>query len=585
MRDIQRVRRPDRIWSYFRLELGPLSLVLVSGILYNVGLTAGPYFEGRMVQCLFDIHSGTAAAADMALLAGVYLLVILAVQAMRCVKRFCVRRFANDTSRNMRHMLYNDLVHQSRAELERESMGTVMTKAVADVDACAEGMRKFTTEVFDTGVALAAYVGMLFVYDWRLALIACAFPPAAFVIAGRLRKAVTGYHGAYKKSAGRLNDATLDRVSNALLYRVHGQEENRDAAYGECLADYEKRAVAANVWESSMQPIYSIIAMAGAVPILWLGGRNVLGTGWTAWDIAAFTTFLACFTKIAVKASKAAKLFNSVQKASVSWKRIKPLMKSYVEPDRRSDPSLTDQRGLTVSHLSFAYPGGADILRDLSFSAAPGEIVGVTGPVASGKSTLGKVFLCESPYVGSIRIGDRELRDLSGYERSRLVTYLGHQPELMSGTVRENVLLGSPGDAAPFLRAVRLAGEVAAMPEGADTEVGAGGVRLSGGQQARLALARSLCHGKQLLVLDDPFSAVDGETERAILEELRRLAADRVVLLLSHRLDQFPALDRVLWLDRGEYRVGTHGELLEQVPLYAELYHAQTSGGERNETR
>lgn len=583
MKDIQSIRCPDRIWSYFRLELVPLSLVLVSGILYNVGLTAGPYFEGLLVQCLFDIHGGSAVAADMGRLAGAYLLVILAVQAMRCVKRFYVRRFANDTGRNMRHVLYSDLVRRSKAELERESLGAVMTKAVADVDACAEGMRKFTTEVFDTGVALAAYVGMLFAYDWRLALIACVFPPAAFAAAGRLRKVVTGRHSAYKKSAGELNDATLDRVSNALLYRVHGQEENRDAAYQERLADYEKRAVAANVWESSMQPVYSIITMIGAVPILYFGGWNVLGTGWTSWDIAAFTTFLACFSKIATKASKAAKLFNSVQKASVSWKRIQPLLKPRPEPERRECPAA-EHGGLTVSHLSFAYPGGETILRDLSFSAAPGEIIGVTGPVASGKSTLGKVFLCESPYQGSVRVGGRELRDLSGYERSRVVTYLGHQPELMNDTVGENVRLGSPVDVEPFLRAVCLDGEVAAMPEGADTEVGAGGVRLSGGQQARLALARTLCHGKQLLVLDDPFSAVDRETERAILNQLRRMAADKVVLLLSHRLDQFPRLDRVIWLDRGEHRVGTHGEVLKQAPLYAELYHAQTAGGEEHET-
>ena len=582
MKDLRSIQHPDRIWSYFRLELGPLALVLVSGILYNVGLTAGPYFEGRLVQCLFDIHDGSAAAADMVRLAGVYLLAILAVQAMRCVKRFYVRRFANDTGRNMRQVLYSDLVRRSKAELEQESMGAVMTKAVADVDACAEGMRKFTTEVFDTGVALAAYVGMLFAYDWRLALIACMFPPAAFFVAGQMRKVVTGRHSAYKKSAGELNDATLDRISNALLYRVHGQEENRDAVYEACLADYEKRAVAANVWESSMQPIYSIIAMIGAVPILYFGGRNVLGTGWTAWDIAAFTTFLACFTKIATKASKAAKLFNSVQKASVSWKRIRPLLKPI--PERPEEPTAMEQGGLTVSHLSFAYPGGEDILRDLSFSAAPGDIIGVTGPVASGKSTLGKVFLCESPYQGSVRVGDRELRDLSVYERSRVVTYLGHQPELMNDTVRENVRLGSPVDAEPFLRAVCLDGEVAAMPAGADTEVGAGGVRLSGGQQARLALARTLCHGKELLVLDDPFSAVDRGTEQTILDELRRMAAGKVVLLISHRLDRFPKLDRVIWLDRGEHRVGTHGELLEQVPLYAELYHAQTAGGDGHET-
>lgn len=99
----------------------------------------------------------------------------------------------------MRHMLYNSLVNMSRDELEQESIGAVMTKAVSDVDACAEGMRKFTTEVFDTGVVLVAYLAMLFYYDWRLALIACAFPPVAYFIAETLKHRVAQYNFAYKK--------------------------------------------------------------------------------------------------------------------------------------------------------------------------------------------------------------------------------------------------------------------------------------------------------------------------------------------------------------------------------------------------
>lgn len=168
-KQIEKVTRPHRILSYFKLELWPLTLVTISGVLYNIGMVAGPYFEGRLAQCLFDIMKGNQVLSAMVSLAITYLAVILFVQLMRCIKRFYIRRFANDTSRNMRHMLYNSLVNMNNEELERESLGTVMTKTVADVDACVEGMRKFTTEVFDTGVVLVAYLAMLFFYDWRLA--------------------------------------------------------------------------------------------------------------------------------------------------------------------------------------------------------------------------------------------------------------------------------------------------------------------------------------------------------------------------------------------------------------------------------
>ena len=113
MKNVQKVKAPGHILSYFRLETVPLMIVTVSGILYNVGMVAGPYFEGQMAQCLYDIIKGKKTYQNMLILAASYLAVILLIQIMRCFKRFYVRRFANDTSRNMRHMLYNNLVHMS----------------------------------------------------------------------------------------------------------------------------------------------------------------------------------------------------------------------------------------------------------------------------------------------------------------------------------------------------------------------------------------------------------------------------------------------------------------------------------------
>lgn len=580
---IKNVTKPERIGSYFILEAGQLLLVTVSGILYNFGMLAGPYFEGQLVQRLLDIINGNKTFVSMVTLALTYLAVILIVQVMRAIKRFYVRRFANNTSRNMRHMLYNSLVNMSKAELEQEDLGTVMTKAIADVDACVEGMRKFTTEVFDTGVVLVAYLGLLFFYDWRLAMLASLFTPLAYLIAGGLKTRITRYNAAYKKSAGRLNNATMDRIGNAVTYRIYGREQNRDQAYESHLQDYEQRAVLANLWENTMQPLYNIISMCGAVLVIYFGARNVQGSGWTSWDIAAFTTFLSAFTKMALKSSKAAKLFNAVQKAQVSWMRIKPLMKAYVVPNTNTTLDFSKPPRLEVTDVSLRWPGSDWSLTALSFSAAPGQIIGITGTVASGKSTLGKAFIGEVPYQGSIRVGDRELSELSAYERSRLIAYLGHEPELMSCSLAENIRLGKPESTAAVLEAVCLEQEIAQMPEGAATSVGSGGIRLSGGQQARTALARTLYHAGAILILDDPFSAVDRRTEQAIFDHLRQLARDKIVLLISHRLSLFPELDRVLFLDNGSGIFSTHAVLLTENDAYARLYRAQLIGGEQHD--
>ena len=576
--------KADRIGSYFKMEWGVLTVVTVSGLIYNLGLLAGPWFEGLMTGCLVDILGGRKGFYDMLTLVSSYVIVTGIVQASRYVKRFYVRRFANNVNRRMKQVLYGSLVRKSRQEINEEGVGSMMTKAILDVDDCAEGMRKFTTEVFDTGAALLAYMGMLLWYDWRLAIISLLFPPVSYVAAEKLKVVVQRTGVAYKRQSGVLSDATLDRASNAITYRVFGCEEERRGDYEKKLSAYEKAAVEANIWNTMMTPLYRVISMIGVIFIIYFGGKNVLGDGWRLWDIAAFTTFLSCFTKLSVKSSKAAKLFNAVHKAQVSWKRIKPLMKNEsTEADREADDEncLNKVGELEVDNLGFGYPDAPDnekIFEGISFKAEKGQIIGITGSVACGKSTLGKTFLCEYIYDGSIKADGRELARLDAKERAGLVGYLGHDTELFADTIRNNILLGDNSDVDGLLRDVCFDDEVADMENGADTMVGTGGVRLSGGQAQRLALARTICHKKPIMVLDDPFSALDKNTEKQVYDNLRRISGETIVFLISHRLYMFPEMDKVIWLENGRAEIGTHAELVSRVPEYARLYHDQEGG-------
>ena len=320
----------------------------------------------------------------------------------------------------------------------------------------------------------------------------------------------------------------------------------------------------ANVWQAALPPLYNALSMTGVLFILYLGGARVQSG---AWDIAAFTTFIACFAKLSVKSSKAAKLFNAVQQAQVSWGRIKVFL---CTPPEEQD--LPQKVPCCVKATDLSVPG---VLENANFEIRPGQIIGITGPVACGKSMLGKAFLCENPYEGAIRFDGRELASLDETERCAYIGYLGHDTELLSDTVENNILLGGTGDVKVLLRAVRLEREV--TPE---TRIGAGGVRLSGGQQQRLALARQLANLKPLLILDDPFSALDRKTEREVFDELKKTAKDSAVLLISHRLYVFPELDGVLWMQNGAVRTSTHAELMARCPEYAELYKLQQGGQE-----
>ena len=569
--------RPNSIDAYFRAEWLPLTFVTLSGLVYNIGLLAGPWYEGKLAQCLSDILQGYETARAMAVLVAAYVLVTLLVQSARFVKRFYVRRFANNINRRMKGVLYANLVRQSRSVLGKEGSGELMTKAISDVDDCAEGMRKFTTEFFDTGVALVGYAVMLLLYDWRLALMCMIFPPVSYICAQKMKKLVQRSGAAYKKAASGLSAATLDRAKNAVTYRVYGCEEAQEGRYEDALDSYKRTAVRANVWQSALPPLYLVVSNLSVIFILYFGGKNVLGSGWRAWDIAAFTTFLSCFVKMATKSSKTAKLFNSVQRAEVSWKRIKPLMKA---PEALPKLNVPDGEPLEVKGVSFAYPGCEPTFRNLTFSAKPGDIIGLTGPVACGKSTLGRMFLCEEPYSGSIRLGGRELSDLTAREISERIGYLGHDPELWNDTVKANVLCGETADPMAALSLTAMDKEVLAMEQGVDTMVGSSGVRLSGGQAQRLALARTLAHPRPVLILDDPFSALDRPTEDVVFADLKAYAKDKIVLLISHRLYHFPEMKEILFLEDGNITAGTHEALLSGNAAYRNLYESQTGGAD-----
>lgn len=634
---------PGKIGSYFRQEVGILAIVAVTGIFYNIGMAAGPWFEGQLAQYLYDIIRGERTGREIAVLSLVYVLVIAMVQLLRFWKRLFVRRFANDVNKSIKGRIYHTAVHlpvMGVAQGNSLNIGDTMTRAVADAEACTEGMRKATTEVFDTGVVMLVYLVMLLSYDWRLALLCLVFPPIAYLIAAKLRKMVTRTAAAAKESAGRLNSATLDMTENALTYRVYGAEKLRRASYEEALSDYEKRSALSDIWNGSLQPVYLVISMAGVLPILYYGSRNVLGTGWQEWNIAAFSTFIALFTKLANKSSKAAKLFNAVQKAEVSWKRIQPLLSQTREETAQGTPGDTmtadsssaeteeettqDTPGVTaagehastsdipaegrkiagslqppftlrVEDLSFAYPGSeTKILSHVNFTAEGGQIIGVTGEIASGKSTLGRIFLGEYPYEGRVMLRDAAGRVVRGEDLVRTkgcLSYLGHEPELFDLSIVDNIRLGAADPAGgagegmggetqvqEVLRAVRFDEETAAMEAGARTIVGNSARKLSGGQQQRLALARALYHRAALYILDDPFSALDVTTERQILPNLREQEKNSIILLISHRLEIFPELDGVLWMERGSLTQSTHAALMRENGGYACLFREQTAG-------
>lgn len=540
------------ILYYFKKEWKSLTIVTITGFIYNFGLILGPYFEGRLTQSIYDYFQQSISFQTIVKIVLFYLFSISIVQIARFYKRNYVRIFANNTNKRFKQTIYQNILYAPQSQIKQEQTGALLTKAVIDADDCSEGIRKFTTELFDTCIALIAYLCMLFHYNVKITLLCIVCIPLSYLLAEKMKTLVQTTSEKQKKITASLNETTLDLTSHAMMYRIYGCEENRMHSYENILQAYESASIKANIPFMAFPPLYFVITLLGLFPILYLGCHYVIqGT----WNIAIFTTYVSCFLKLATKSSKSAKLFNSVHKAQISWKRLSPYL---LNPDT-SMPSSSTITSLTVQDLSFHYPNANDLFKHISFTLQKGEILGVCGKVASGKSTFGKLFLQEMPYEGFISIEKQN------------VTYLGHDLQLLNDTIEHNITLGKDINILPYLKLVCIDQEVEQMEQGIHTKLGNGGIRLSKGQAQRIALARTLVHASSLLIMDDPFSALDIKTEQQVFHNIQSYCKDKMIILISHRLSIFKYATKVLLLEDTHATLSTHDTLCQTSSTYKTL--------------
>jgi len=574
--NIKPMKDPNKIINYWKKEKFAVACIVIFGLAYNISMVLGPIYQGKLIDSVVSSDENSTIMTGAA-----FVFIMVMIQFFRYFKRFYIRRFANSTSATMRLMIYNNIMHETLENINEENVGNLMTRAISDVDLCVEGMRKFTTEVFDTGVMMITFFISMLLYDVKMTLLSIVFIPAAMFLAEKLKTIIYKYSIAYRNKSSEVADITYSTIENAMLFRISGMESHNRSKYNNELEDLQNKSIKANLLENSMQPIYNIIAMLGIIIVIYFGGNKVIEGIWT---VGIFSTYITLFISLARNATKASKLFNSVQKSQVSWKRIKPYLTEYKKKDTtlcKSDYGIS----LEVKNLSFCYPSSNEnTIENVGFNLRQGEIIGVTGPIASGKSSLGLCFLGFYPYAGSIKINGKELSDYSEFERSNMISYLSHKSQLLSDTIYNNITLGNGKNITDVLKDVCFDDDLKKMPEGQNTLVGNSGVRLSGGQQGRIALARALLNKNKIIILDDPFSAVDMKTEETIIENLRNNYKDSLIILISHRLTIFNKINKILLLhDNKTVECARHEELMKSSRLYEEIYNLQCAVGDENE--
>ena len=263
--------QPDRVLSYFKKEWKSLTIVTITGLIYNFGLILGPYFEGKLTQSIYDYFQQSISFQTIVKIVLLYLFSISIVQISRFYKRNYVRIFANNTNKRFKQKIYQNILYAPRLQIKQEQTGALLTKAVIDADDCSEGIRKFTTELFDTCIALIAYLCMLFLYDIKITLLCIVCIPVSYLLAEKMKTLVQRTSEKQKQITAVLNETTLDLTSNAMMYRIYGCEENRMHSYENILQKYESASIKANIPFMAFPPLYFAVTLLGLFPILYSG--------------------------------------------------------------------------------------------------------------------------------------------------------------------------------------------------------------------------------------------------------------------------------------------------------------------------
>jgi len=595
---------------YFRHTAGELLIGSLCGILMNTMIVLPAVMLGRAIDVTLAFDKGQASLNDVTWAALAYLLGTLATQIPRLGKRWWLMTANARMRANLRADALRGVLDWPMERLHTSPIGDLMSRIVGDVEVLGVGVREFSIETWDTLLYSLSFVVTMFIYDPSLSLLALLPTPLAMLLAQAVGRWVRSRTTTVREANATLTSTLQERLAGIRVLKLFGRT---DASTGQ-VENQSQRLADANLsvvrLREGLKPVYSTLMVAGVVLTIGLGGQRVIAGAMT---LGAFVGYVQLFLQFTGRAYRIPQMFNSIQSGEAAYTRLKPLLAPALEVNGEP-PFASYQPGRVVGldqplpvppkitehplpvglrSVTFRYPGAAQpALQNISMEIPPGSFVAVTGPVGCGKSALLRAILGLYPLeAGKIILDGQSLMQIPAEERAERIGYLPQDPYLFSGSIRENITFGveyadiSERVAATTKTAI-LETDLRTFPAGDETQIGELGVRVSGGQRQRIALARSLAAtsvSPGLLLLDDPFSAVDLDTEAQLIASLRRaygpgapLQRRATILLSSHRLAAFPLADYILVLDQGQIiESGTHTDLMAVGGLYARIYQAQ----------
>ena len=442
-------------------------------------------------------------------------------------------------------------------------------------------LRFILFNILPTLIEITMVTVILFVqFDWRFSA-ATAGTIVAYVLFTQI---ITDWRLQFRRTMNakdsEANTKAIDSFLNFETVKYFNNEEHEYRRYDEALAGYEKAAVTSQTSLSLLNLGQGAIVAIGLILVMWMAAAGVISGDNTIGDFVMVNTFLI---QLYLPLNFLGVVYREIKRSLVDMDKMFELLEHKPDVvDAANAQELKVGPGqIDFENVSFGYSEERGILKNISFQVPPGKTVAIVGPSGSGKSTISRLlFRFYDVDQGRITIDGQDIRDVSQLSLRKAIGVVPQDTVLFNDTIAYNIHYGNPESPWEQVQeAAQLAqihGFVESLPKGYETEVGERGLKLSGGEKQRVAIARTILKGPRILIFDEATSALDSHTEKEIQESLREVSKERTTLIVAHRLSTIIDADEILVLREGEIMErGRHEELLKLGGEYSEMWKKQ----------
>ena len=555
-------------------------------ILGPVMMVAEVFGDIIMPKLMSLIINNGVAARDTGYIVRIGLLMV-ATAALMLVTGVAGAYFATKASvgfsSDLRQDLFNKVQEFSFKNIDQYSTGSLVTRLTNDIQQVQQIVMLMLRMAMRAPTMLIGALFMAFMINSRLAVVILVVIPLLVLAIAIILGTAYPRFGVMQKKLDRLNTGIQEALTNVRVIKSFVREDYEIDKFADGNRDLKESSLNAMKIVITAMPVMMLAMNVTTIAVVWYGGNMIIAGDMPVGDLTAFTTYIV---QILMSLMMLSMVFLQSSRSMASIKRINEVMNTEIDlnDDMAAEKTKRVELGkVEFRNVSFGYhgPEGKPVLENISFTAEPGQVLGIIGATGSGKTSL--VQLIPRLYdatEGQILIDGTDVRDYDLHHLRDGVGMVLQQNVLFSGTIEENLRWGSE-DAG--MEEIRLAADAAqadsfvtSFTNGYDTDMGQGGVNVSGGQKQRLCIARALLKKPKILILDDSTSAVDTATEARIRESFHTTLKDTTKIVIAQRIGSVEDADKILVLDHGMViGTGTHDELMKTCDAYQEIYYSQ----------